>query len=385
MRNYHQRIFLFFVWGWMIAWTCLAQENVTQHVVVRGETVESIAKHYQLSADEIKAANPTVAVYYAGLKIAIPKRTVVTPSEEQGEVVSPPDHVLGALFKQASDLLKKEEYSKATEALTRIIKERPSAQLYLYRGYCYFERKKYKHARKDCAVALRCKDCDKQTERYCIELSKQAGLLQEERAERRGQIFAGILAVGAQTAMNVMKAKAMSENNNAVSSNYGMNNSGGSMLFQSNSAFSADMNRQLQNLALMSIYQVQQQEMNEYQSAAAGWKRTTGKDLSYGEWCSMKGAAIQQMNQAGNGGATFNSSSNSSSSSTSSTSSRVAVSSHQCPYCNGKGRIQKDMNPSMFGTQDYKVKCEECGQMYLKSTGHTHVTCGHCGGTGMMK
>lgn len=99
----------------------------------------------------------------------------------------------------------------------------------------------------------------------------------------------------------------------------------------------------------------------------------------------MKGAAIQQMNQAGNGGATFNSSSNSSSSITSSTSSRVAVSSHQCPYCNGKGRIQKDMNPSTFGTQDYKVKCEECGQMYLKSTGHTHVTCGHCGGTGMMK
>lgn len=384
MRNYHQRIFLFFVWIWMIPWSCLAQIEAAQHIVQRGETVESIAKHYQLSADEIKAANPTVAVYYAGLKITIPERTVVTPFGGQGEIAPPPDHVLDAL-NQVSDLLKKEEYSKATEVLTRIIKERSSAQLYLYRGYCYFERKKYKHAREDCAVALRCKDCDKQTERYCIELSKQAGLLLEERAERRGQIFTGILAVGAQTAMNVMEAKAMSKNSNSVSSDYGMNNSGGPMLFQSNSAFSADMNRQLHNLALMSIYQVRQQEMNEYQSAAAGWKRTTGKDLSYGEWCSMKGAAIQQMNQAGNGGAIFNGSSNSSSSSASSTNSRATVSSHQCPYCNGKGRIQKDMNPSMFGTQDYKVKCEECGQMYLKSTGHTHVTCGHCGGTGMMK
>lgn len=376
MGNYCRKLLLLWTGGWIVAGSCWAQMKTIQHTVKRGETLELIAKHYQVSADDIKVANPVVTVYYTGLSIVIPDKKE-TDSPEIQKVAARSPSSISILYQQASAYIKEEEYRKATTVLTKILEEKVSAQIYLHRGYCYYERKKYKQAMEDCAAALRCKDCDKQTEKYCYELSKQAGLLREERAEQRGRIFAGILELGAQTAMSVMEAKAASTNNTGYTLNNGINSSG-SGAFQSGSAFNAEVSRQLQNLALMSIYQVQQQEMNEYRSTAAGWKQTTGKDLSYEEWYLMKGAAVQQMNQMGNGEGTIINS-------TSSTHNHETVANRQCPYCKGKGRIQKDMNPSTFGTHDYKVKCEECGQMYMKSTGHTHLTCGHCGGTGIMK
>lgn len=55
---------------------------------------------------------------------------------------------------------------------------------------------------------------------------------------------------------------------------------------------------------------------------------------------------------------------------------------HTCPLCNGKKRIVKDTHPAMFGTENYKVRCDECGGYFLRSTGHTHVTCPQCHGKG---
>lgn len=55
---------------------------------------------------------------------------------------------------------------------------------------------------------------------------------------------------------------------------------------------------------------------------------------------------------------------------------------HTCPRCNGKKRIVMDTHPAMFGTENYKVRCDECGGYFLRSTGHTHVTCPQCHGKG---
>ena len=54
----------------------------------------------------------------------------------------------------------------------------------------------------------------------------------------------------------------------------------------------------------------------------------------------------------------------------------------KCPRCNGKGRIVYDTHPPMFGLDDYKVKCNECGEYHLASTGHSHITCPLCHGKG---
>ena len=57
-----------------------------------------------------------------------------------------------------------------------------------------------------------------------------------------------------------------------------------------------------------------------------------------------------------------------------------------CAYCRGKGRVVKNITTSQYGVRNnYKVKCPTCGAVTLKSSGHTHVTCSHCGGTGRAK
>lgn len=57
--------------------------------------------------------------------------------------------------------------------------------------------------------------------------------------------------------------------------------------------------------------------------------------------------------------------------------------SRECPYCKGTGKIVKNISASQFGVRtEVKVKCRECGIYYFPSTGHTHIHCSHCRGTG---
>lgn len=47
-------------------------QNVT-HVVMRGETIESIANHYNVSVEDINKANPNIdGIIYVGMKLIIP-------------------------------------------------------------------------------------------------------------------------------------------------------------------------------------------------------------------------------------------------------------------------------------------------------------------------
>ena len=54
----------------------------------------------------------------------------------------------------------------------------------------------------------------------------------------------------------------------------------------------------------------------------------------------------------------------------------------KCSYCNGTGKVAKNTYPPQFGTQDYKVRCPECGEEHWKSDGHVHVPCPSCNGRG---
>ena len=71
-----------------------------------------------------------------------------------------------------------------------------------------------------------------------------------------------------------------------------------------------------------------------------------------------------------------------SSSSESSSGSSYGSSRHQCSLCHGTGRIVRETPTGTFGTGDYKKKCDECGQYFYMSTGHSHVTCPQCHGKG---
>lgn len=55
---------------------------------------------------------------------------------------------------------------------------------------------------------------------------------------------------------------------------------------------------------------------------------------------------------------------------------------HTCPLCRGQKRIVKDTYPPLYGAKDYQVRCNECGGYFMRSTGHTHITCPQCHGKG---
>lgn len=120
------------------------------------------------------------------------------------------------------------------------------------------------------------------------------------------------------------------------------------------------------------IAQTKQNMHNEWYQATGG-----GQTMSYDEYWAAK--AQMEMN------AKASQSTSSSSTYTSSSSSRNSSSGssrHTCPLCNGSGRISHDCYPATFGTQDYQVYCKECKRNYLKSTGHSHITCTQCHGKG---
>ena len=61
---------------------------------------------------------------------------------------------------------------------------------------------------------------------------------------------------------------------------------------------------------------------------------------------------------------------------------RTQPTKHTCSLCNGKRRIVKETYPPMYGQRDYQEKCNECGGYFMRSTGHTHITCPQCHGKG---
>ncbi len=65
--------FFFSVMFCAISMMTMAQTQSVTHVVQRGETIESIAKNYNVSVEDINKANPNAdGMFYAGMKLAIP-------------------------------------------------------------------------------------------------------------------------------------------------------------------------------------------------------------------------------------------------------------------------------------------------------------------------
>ena len=65
-------------------------QDVKTHIVQRGETIESIAEKYNVSAIDITKANPDAAkFFYKGMKLKIPTASTKQPVNNQ-TVATPP-------------------------------------------------------------------------------------------------------------------------------------------------------------------------------------------------------------------------------------------------------------------------------------------------------
>lgn len=67
---------LFFSFALMLASLSMSAQTNQSHIVLRGETIERVAKKYGISVSDLQQANPSTKDYfYAGMKLIIPRKT----------------------------------------------------------------------------------------------------------------------------------------------------------------------------------------------------------------------------------------------------------------------------------------------------------------------
>lgn len=69
---------LIFSFALMLASLSMSAQTIQSHTVQRGETIESVAKKYGISVNDLQQANPSTKDYfYAGMKLVIPRKTSI--------------------------------------------------------------------------------------------------------------------------------------------------------------------------------------------------------------------------------------------------------------------------------------------------------------------
>ena len=115
-------------------------------------------------------------------------------------------------------------------------------------------------------------------------------------------------------------------------------------------------------------------------------KKADGSDYSWDEWLIMNGIVPSTSNNMGgtyydNSGCYGTPANNNGHGAGSSAQTGSGSRWHTCPLCKGSGMIVRDSHVATYG-HDYKVYCSECNRYYSSSTGHSHVTCIQCHGSG---
>lgn len=140
------------------------------------------------------------------------------------------------------------------------------------------------------------------------------------------------------------------------------------------SALNRNYAAELNALSNLTIAQGQAEEEREYQNYKSQFKKADGSDYTKNEWRAIQGEAYMRMKNEGN---TLSSTTQYQYNNTTTSSAK------KCTTCNGTGRMPYNTFPAQYGQNNsYKVKCNECGQSFPKSWGHTHTTCTSCHGKG---
>lgn len=127
------------------------------------------------------------------------------------------------------------------------------------------------------------------------------------------------------------------------------------------------------NNSLIYVYKKQTAPSSETTCSLIRKKRNESSNVGY---------TATYSGTSGYGGSFNTTTTNNTSRQNKTTTNRRQPTKHTCSLCHGNKRIVKDTYPSLFGTKDYKVRCNECGRYFLRSTGHTHITCPQCHGKG---
>lgn len=394
----------------------LGQER--EHLVKRGESIASISALYGIDEQALMAANPRLNDFcVVGMKLVIPASLASIDNAESAE--SKDLDRVSSLWEEGDYAFNRKDYKKAAKLYTEALDiNSNNPHLHYNLGLCYFNREKYKKAVDEFGYCIY-RSQDEEISKKAKELQAVASERLAEERERRREIWSAVGIAAAGTALAVGTALVASQSTpSTYQSRPSYSTSGGRISNATLDQIDAYANQEIMrnrqqfyqtsamNYAIRT--QMNMNKMNENARKFEQNNRVLGVTMTFwAEWQKNPSQdhtmlftrvfqdkygcapSIEELNYfqevfiSGlarmSGGSSEEESSNSNDSysgtTISSSGSRIV-----CSLCHGTGRIAKDTNPPDFGLTDYKKKCNECGEYYYASSGHTHITCPNCHG-----
>ena len=385
----------------------------TEHIVKRGESISSISGLYGIDEKELIDANPRLNEFcVVGMKLLIP--TSLTADDIRHEQKN--EDRLSQLWEQGDLAFNNKDYKNASKSYSAALKIKHNDPLLHYNlGLCYFNRDKYKKAVEELDDCLFYSQ-DAEISGKAKALQKIAYERIEEQRENRRDFWSTIGLVAAGTALVVGSAAVAANSNQPSYQSIPSYSSSGRISDATLDQIDAytrqeiirNQNQFYQYSALN--YAIRSQE-NARKQKEISWKLDQNNPVNalyltfWEEWDKDPGQngmtlfsklvlkkygrsptpeELQFFQESFANGLAYRA--GVSSDNTPNDDNSISVTQPSagtrilCPRCKGKGRIPYDTNPPTFGLEDHKVKCEECGEYYLKSWGHSHIDCPQCHG-----
>lgn len=210
--------------------------SLITHTVDRGESLESIAKTYDVPVDFLKLLNPEAKECYAGTTLNIPQLPKSKPEPNRktgtghGMVRQAVNDRLALKYDDAARKFRAGEYGKAVKIYNSIIKDDASAAAYFNRGLAQFNRGKWRQAAEDFDAARLNREATSEMKSKCTELAGIARKNHEAWVQKRNNIIAGViggvLVAGATTYAAVEMSKSNRNSHSLYTPSYGYPSAG---------------------------------------------------------------------------------------------------------------------------------------------------------------
>ena len=192
-------------------------QEIKKHVVQRGETLESIAKDYNLSPNELQSANNDMEIFYTGLEINVPiKKMPIAPNGTK-QYSDSDEQFLKTLTAYWDDceiadkLFEAHNYSKAQKQYQQTIKKYkgilPCEDALYGNALCSYNREKWKSAIEDLNMVINNEECSQGQRDHCKRLLAKAQSYRDQQLESRSNFWGGLFMTAATVGVAYMNAK----------------------------------------------------------------------------------------------------------------------------------------------------------------------------------
>ena len=192
-------------------------QEIKKHVVQRGETLESIAKDYNLSPNELHNANNDMEIFYTGLEINVPIKKTMIASTGTKQSSNSDEQFLKTLAAYwddceiANKLFETHNYSKAQKQYQQTIKKYkgilPCEDAHYGNALCSYNREKWKSAIEDLNMVINNEECSQGQRDHCKRLLAKAQSYRDQQLENRSNFWGGLFMTAATVGVAYMNAK----------------------------------------------------------------------------------------------------------------------------------------------------------------------------------